>query len=65
MLDLNVIAVLIANLGDSESAAQALVELAKHGAHSDAGAMQTLISNQMICVAPCWIPMLLPPSLPT
>jgi HEAT repeat protein len=50
MLDSNhaVIAKLINNLGDSEwrvhgSAAEALVELAIHGAHSDAGAMQKLI----------------------
>jgi hypothetical protein len=44
----NVVAILVTHLGDSDvhvrgSAAQALVELAKHGVHSDPRAMQALI----------------------
>jgi hypothetical protein len=47
MLDSNVVAILVPNLGDSqwyirESAALVLAELAKHSAHSDPGAMPTL-----------------------
>jgi HEAT repeat protein len=51
-LDSNVVAMLITNLGDTgsewrarKSAAEALTELAKHGAHSDPGATQTLIES--------------------
>jgi hypothetical protein len=70
MLDANVVGILIENLGQSDwhfrqSTAQALAKLAKHGAHSDPGAMQRFTSNQVICVAPCWISMSLPSSVPT
>ena len=48
MLDSNVVATLVTNLGYERlsarrPAARALAELAKHGASSDSEAMQTLI----------------------
>ena len=60
MLDSNLIAILVTKLFDSNEnvcqlAAQAMAELAKHGASSDPGSMQTLIQNQRIQVTPCWI----------
>ena len=70
MLDSNAITKLVNKLGDSdegvrESVPWVLAELVQHGSLSDPGAMRTLIWNQMIHVASCWIPISLPGLSPT
>jgi hypothetical protein len=47
------------DLDARNSAADVLVELAKHGEHSNNGIKWSLMKNQTVRVAPCWNRMLL------